>query len=76
METITLKVMKVGNSIGAIIPADVVKKEHIKVGEELTVTIQKKENVLKKLFGAHPSKKATEELRKEFRKEMESKWMK
>ena len=76
MQTATLKVTKFGNSIGAIFPSDFVKEQHMKPGEEIVVTIQKKENVLKKLFGSAKSKRSTEEILKEVRKEMESKWMK
>mgnify|MGYP001570131613 CR=1 FL=1 len=76
METVTLKLARVGNSVGAIFPADIVKEQHLKPGEELVVTIQKKSNVLKELFGALPSKKSAETVLKEYRKEFrESKWL-
>ena len=76
METVTLKLAKVGNSLGAIFPANIVKEQHMKPGEEIVVTIEKKSNVLKKLFGSSKSKRPTEEILQEVRKEMESKWMK
>ena len=76
METITLKITKFGNSIVAIFPSGIVKEQHLKPGEELVVTIQKKSNVLKELFGSAKSHRSTEDILKEVRKEMESKWMK
>lgn len=49
----------------------------MKVGEELTASIEKKGNVLKELFGAGKSiKKSAEQMVKEAKKELESKWMK
>ena len=76
METTTLKITRFGNSIGAIFPSEVVKEQHLKPGEEVIVIIQRKENVLKKLFGSAKSKRSTQEIMKEVRREMESKWMK
>jgi len=76
METIVLTVKKVGNSIGVLFPSEIVKEQHLKPGEELTVTIQRKSNVLKELFGALPSKKSADIVLKEYRKEFkESKWL-
>ncbi len=66
---------KWGNSIGLILPANFVKQQHIHPGEELVIEVKKKQNVLKELFGALPFKKSTEQLLKESRKELESKWM-
>ena len=68
METITVKVAKIGNSTGFIFPTDLVKEQQLKPGEEVVVTIQKKTNVLKELFGALPSKKSAETVLKEYRK--------
>ena len=73
-ETI-VKTKKWGNSVGLILPADFVKQQHIHPGEELVIGVKKKQNVLKELFGALPFKKPTEQLLKETRKELESKWM-
>ncbi len=70
------KTKKWGNSLGLILPADFVKKQHILPGEELVIEVKRKQNVLKELFGALPFKKPTKQLLKETRKELESKWMK
>jgi antitoxin component of MazEF toxin-antitoxin module len=66
---------KWGNSMGVILPAEFVRENNIQEGEELDLTLEKKGNVLKELFGALKSKKTSEQVRKEFRKEFESKWM-
>ena len=76
METVTLKLAKVGNSLGAIFPAEIVQEQNLKPGERVVVTIQKKSNVLKELFGALHSKKSAEQVLREYRKEYkESKWL-
>ncbi|MBN2367976.1 AbrB/MazE/SpoVT family DNA-binding domain-containing protein [Candidatus Woesearchaeota archaeon] len=57
-----------GNSIGIIIPSDVVKELNIKPGDELSIPkIEKQGNVLNELFGALPGlkRKDLEEYRKE-----------
>ena len=74
METV-VKAKKWGNSIGVLLPTNIVKEEHIKPGEEMVIEIKRKQNVLKELFGALPFKKSTEQLIKETRKELESKWI-
>ena len=61
--------------MGVILPAEFVRENNIQEGEELDLTLEKKGNVLKELFGALKSKKTSEQVRKEFRKEFESKWM-
>ncbi len=73
---IEVKTKKWGNSIGIIIPSEAVDKLNIKPEENLVIEINKKENVLKELFGAVKFKKPTEEILKEVRKDFESKWMK
>ena len=67
---------KWGNSIGIVIPSEMVKRLNIKPEEKLTIEIEKKSNVLKELFGAIKFKKSTEEILKESRKDLESKWSK
>ncbi len=64
-----------GNSVGVIIPKEVVDTLHIKPGEELIMNIEKKQNVLKELFGALPFKEPTEKILRETRKEMEGRWL-
>lgn len=62
-----------GNSVALIIPSDKVKEMKLKPGEEVTITIEKRSNVLKELFGAIHFDKSTEQLLKEERK-LVSKW--
>ena len=73
MET-TVKTKKWGNSLGIVLPSDLVREEEIKVGEEVVVEIKKRTNVLKELFGALKFDTPTDKLLKEVRKDMESKW--
>ena len=73
---IEVKTKKWGNSIGVIIPMETADKLNIKPEETIVIEINKKENVLKELFGAMKSKKPTEQMLKEVRKELESKWLK
>lgn len=59
-----------GNSIGIVLPKDVVMKEHISPNEEITVEIKQK-NILRETFGTLKewkinSQKVKDELRKEW----------
>jgi len=63
-----------GNSLGIIVPKETVRELNLKPDEEVVINIQKKENVLKELFGAFRRKKSTEQILKESR-ELESKWI-
>ena len=73
---IEVKTKKWGNSIGIIIPSETVEKFNIKPEEEIVIEIGKKSNVLKEMFGTMKSKKSTEQILKEARKDFESKWLK
>lgn len=72
---IQVKTKKWGNSIGIIIPSETIERLNIKPEEEIVIEIEKKSNVLRELFGALKFEKTTEQLLKESREEMESKWM-
>lgn len=74
MATATVMAKKWGNSIGVIIPKEVVEKEGIKPEQQLEINVKGKKTVLEELFGALPFKKPTEQLLKESRKELESKY--
>ncbi len=73
MATATVTTKKWGNSIGVIIPKEVVDKEGIKPEQKVEIEIKGKKTVLEELFGALPFKKTTEQLLKESR-ELESKY--
>ncbi len=74
--SIQVKTKQWGNSIGIIIPSEIVERWSIKPEENIVIEIEKRENVLKELFGSLKSKKSAETLVKEARKDLESKWMK
>lgn len=64
-----------GNSLGIVIPRQVVQRLHLKPHQEVTIEIQGKQgNVLQELFGSGKFKKSTAELLKEVRAELESRY--
>ena len=74
---IAVKTKQWGNSIGIIIPKKVAKEKSIKAEDVVLVEIEKKskqKTVLQELSGALPFKKPTEQLLRESRKELESKY--
>jgi len=71
---IKTKIKKWGNSVGIVIPREAVERMNIKLGESIVVDIKKKESVLRDLFGSMKFGDSGKVL-KEFRKDMESKWM-
>ncbi len=73
---VTCKTKQWGNSLGVIIPKEVVKELNLKPNEEVFIDINKKgTNVLKELFGTLKFKRSTEEIMKEARKGWESKYI-
>ncbi len=73
---IEVETKKWGNSIGIVIPNKTVEKLKLKPEEIIMIDITKKENVLKEMFGRGRFNESTEELLKESRKELASKWLK
>ena len=73
---IAVKTKQWGNSIGIVIPKEVAKEKGIAADEEVLVEIEKKSSrtVLQELFGTLKTKKSTEQLLRESRKELESKY--
>ena len=65
-----------GNSIGVVIPIELAEKLNIKPEETVIIDISKRNNSLKELFGAIKTKKSTEQMLKEARKDLDSKWLK
>lgn len=76
MQEIIVKTKKWGNSLAFILPADVVKAEHLKEGEDVLIKLERKHNVLKEMFGAVKFKRPIDDILKDVRKEMKSKWEK
>ncbi|MEK6886814.1 MAG: AbrB/MazE/SpoVT family DNA-binding domain-containing protein [Nanoarchaeota archaeon] len=73
---IEVKTKKWGNSIGIVIPVQVAEQLNIKPEEEIVIEIEKKNNILKEMFGKAKFKKSAKKMIEDFRKEYESKWMK
>jgi len=61
------KARKWGNSLGIILPKNIVKELKIKENQELVIDVKPKENPLKELFGSVKLSKPTEQLLKEVR---------
>ncbi len=70
------KTKKWGNSIGIVIPKETIESMRIKLGESIVIDIQKKESVLRELFGSLKFKTPTKKLLGEVRRDLEGKWMK
>ena len=67
-----------GNSVGIIIPKDVAKEKGIRAEDEVLFEIEKKnkkQTVLQDLAGTLKAKKSTEQILKEVRKDLESKYL-
>jgi len=71
---ITCKTKQWGNSIGVILPKDIIREKNIKPDEEIFLEIEKKRSILRELFGALRFKKSTKTLLGESRKSLESKF--
>ncbi len=68
METKT-KLRKWGSSLGVVIPKEIIKKQHLKQGEEIIIEIKRKPSI-KKMFGSLKgwkldAQKFKDEIRKE-----------
>lgn len=72
MQELEVVLKKWGNSIGAVFPKKVVKKEKLKAGQKAMVILRKvkTENPLKKTFGIYKFSRPTEKILKEIDKEM------
>ena len=68
------KTRKWGSSLGVFIPKEKAEELHLKPDEEVEVTLEKRSNVLKEMFGTLP--KLKEINLEEIRKELESKYWK
>lgn len=68
-----------GNSVGVILPKEVLKEEGLSINDEVEVTLKKKSNPLKDAFGRLRefkvrSGKSTEEVLKEVDEELRSRF--
>ena len=65
------KLRKWGNSLGVVVPQNIIESENAQEGDEVVVLFSKeKNNVLREMFGTFKFKKPTEELIKEIDKEL------
>ena len=72
MMEIKAKTKKWGNSIGVLIPKEVVEEEKIKPNQEITLTINTKPITRgKDIFGTWKFKKSTEKLMREVDKDFD-----
>jgi len=63
-----LKVRKWGNSLGVVLPNEIVKKNGLKEGSVIEVFIPQKSKIsLEKVFGTAKFKKSTQQLKDEMR---------
>ncbi len=72
--SIAVKTKSWGNSLGIIIPSEMVHEFSLNPGDEVVIELQKKQNVLKELFGTIKFKRSTKEILSEVREELKSKW--
>jgi len=65
---------KWGNSLGVILPKDLVKKEHIKENQKIHILILSNDNTVKKTFGLLKGKfkKSTQKLKEEMKRDLHS----
>lgn len=63
-----------GNSIGIVLPKEELKKENMKVNDEVEIVIKKKVNPLREAFGKLKFTKSTEKILKEVDEELKSKF--
>lgn len=70
MAQVNLRLRKWGNSIGVVVPQEVLIGEKAKEGDEVKVIIKKKKSDLRKLWGKYKFKQPTEEIMKEIDKEL------
>jgi antitoxin component of MazEF toxin-antitoxin module len=70
--TTTAKLKTWGNSLGVVVPKDLVRAEHLEEGDEVIIQIKKKHSI-KEIFGSLKdlnidSQKMKDQLRKEWAK--------
>lgn len=68
-----------GNSVGVILPKELLKEESLSINDEVEITIKKKSNLLKEVFGKlkelkPKSNKTTDEILKEIDEELKSRF--
>ena len=67
---ITVTTKKWGNSIGVIIPKEVVEREGIKPEQQVSLEVKPMKNSLAELFGKFKTDKPTQQIKDELKKEL------
>ncbi len=70
MTEVNLRLRKWGNSIGVVIPQEVLIWENAKEGDEVKIIIRKKKADLRNLWGKYKFKQSTDEIMREIDKEL------
>ena len=71
MQSIKTKTKKWGNSLGIVIPKDIVEKEHLKEGQTVEILIARPvKKVFEETFGTLKFPKSTQEMKNQIRKEL------
>lgn len=70
MEQIKVKLRKWGNSLGVVLPQEILKAQNAKEGDEVFVIVKKERPNLRKLYGAYKFKQSTDEIMREIDREL------
>ena len=70
---VTVVTKKWGNSIGIVIPKEVVEKEGIKVKQQVSIEVKPAKNPFAELFGKYKTGRSVQDIKNEIRKELWSK---
>lgn len=70
MATATVVARKWGNSIGVVIPMDVVEKEGIKAEQPISIEVKPVRHPFAKFFGSLKTGRSVQEIKDELRKEL------
>lgn len=70
MATATVVAKKWGNSIGVIIPKEIVETAGIKPEQSVSIEVKPMKNPLAELFGKFKTKKPTQQIKDELKKEL------
>jgi len=71
MIQIKTRLRRWGNSLGVVVPQQVIEKEKSKEGDEVVILFKKNDdNILKEIFGTFKFKKSVEQIMKEVDNEL------
>lgn len=70
MIEIKSKLRRWGNSLGIVVPQNIIEKEKAKEGDEIVILLKERRPNLRKLFGVHKFKQPVEQIMKEIDEEL------